>query len=119
MSTKDILENIIILSLKIDIILFERKNGTGKWILKELNIINNILSDKFNDMYNSFCMKMKSLLLSYKYDECNNETEKIINEMKIIEELKNLINNLPIINKKILNNDIDSNIIESFSNKYV
>ena len=117
MNTNESLHKIIHLSMQIDIMLFEQNYNTKKWMMKDIDIINNLINNTSEKIYNSFCSDVKTLLNNYNYDKIIVRTGKLNKKMKIVQEIKSLIEIYSIMNKKLSNNDAD--IIESFSNQYV
>jgi len=120
MNIEEIFKKLVILSSKIDILLFEKHNNT-KWSLKSKNIVDQLIINYSNKLYDNFSSLIKQYIHNGKCIEINILSGELIDRLKIINDIKEnilIFNSLqkPKRIKKIINNDI---IIESFSTNYV
>ena len=116
MIAKEIIERIIYLSLKVELMLFEKKQNDVKWMLKTNSL--EIIKNHQQLLHNNFSIRLKILHATQQYESSVAILNLLQSKLIVLDEILKLLKDYDILLKRNLKIE-DSIIIESFSTNYV
>jgi hypothetical protein len=117
MIAKEIIEKIIYLSMKLELMFFEKRHNNLKWILK-LNSLE-IIKNHQKLLHNNYCIRLKILHDTQQYESSISILNLLQSKLILLDEINKLIKNYFFLQKKYSKQTEENIIIESFSTNYV
>lgn len=114
---EEIIERIIYLSLKLELMFFNKNKNNSKWILK-INSLD-LIKNHQKLLHDNFCIRLKILHDTQQYESSINILNILKSKLILLDEINQLIKNFYQLQKKTIKHVEASVIIESFSTNYV